>query len=63
MQCKNGTMVSKASAEKFPRRRRAMEKTRLKNSTFKPPSTLLVLCMKIQWGGARPLPPAAYTHE
>jgi len=49
--------VARASAEKFPEGSgRTKEKTRPKNSAIKPPTTLSVLCMKIQ-GGAMP-PPA-----
>jgi len=40
--------VYKGVSRKFFRRRGAMEKTRLKNNTINLPSTLSVLCMKIQ---------------
>jgi len=39
------------------------EKTKPKNSIIKPPSTLLVLCMKIQRGGHDATAPAADAHE
>jgi len=42
------------SAKKFLGR--TTEKTRPKNNTIKPPSTLLVSCMKIQGGHGSPLP-------
>jgi len=38
-----------------------LKKTRPKNSTIKPPSTLLIPCMKIQKEGAPP-PPPSYAH-
>jgi len=46
---------ARASAEKFPEGGGHRNKTRPKNSTIKPSSTLSVSCMKIQ-GGHGPLP-------
>jgi len=46
--------LTRASAEKFPGGRGVNEKTRPKNSTIKPPSTLSVSSMKIQGGHGPP---------
>jgi len=48
-------VVPRASTEKFPGGEQ-QKKTRPKNSTFKPPSTLSVPCMKFQGGTAPPCP-------
>jgi len=46
---------TRASAEKFPRREDNGKK-RSKTSSIKPPSALLVSCMKIQEGTPPPVP-------
>jgi len=47
-------VVAKGVGRKFSKGEGAMEKTRPKNSTIKPPSTLSVSCMKIQGGYGPP---------